>query len=206
MPFQIVSPFVMNINGTDLKSAVKNFVKLHHSLKINNMVVADQNRHVDVALKYYKHDGRNKVGIDMYPSTQIVSATSSIISPFVSPVSSIMSPVSSIMSPVSSIMSPVSSFMSPVSSFMSPVFRTPALKVGKVITPTGPIVGNRVDMGPTLANIVAPIFPTIVASTTPVVTAKGSNIATTANSLIIGNSNILTTSPIAFIPRIVTIN
>ena len=199
MPFQIVSPFVMNINGTDLKSAVKNFVKLHHSLKINNMVVADQNRHVDVALKYYKHDGRNKVGIDMYPSTQIVSATSSIISPFVSPVSSIMSPVSSIMSPVSSI-------MSPVSSFMSPVFRTPALKVGKVITPTGPIVGNRVDMGPTLANIVAPIFPTIVASTTPVVTAKGSNIATTANSLIIGNSNILTTSPIAFIPRIVTIN
>ena len=192
MPFQIVSPFVMNINGTDLKSAVKNFVKLHHSLKINNMVVADQNRHVDVALKYYKHDGRNKVGIDMYPSTQIVSATSSIISPFVSPVSSIMSPVSSI--------------MSPVSSFMSPVFRTPALKVGKVITPTGPIVGNRVDMGPTLANIVAPIFPTIVASTTPVVTAKGSNIATTANSLIIGNSNILTTSPIAFIPRIVTIN
>ena len=195
MPFQIVSPFVMNINGTDLKSAVKNFVKLHHSLKINNMVVADQNRHMDVAFKYYKHDGRNKVGIDMYPSTQIVSATSSI-----------MSPVSSFMSPVSSFMSPVSSFMSPVSSFMSPVFRTPALKVGKVITPTGPIVGNRVDMGPTLANIVAPIFPTILASTTPVVTSKGSNIATTANSLIIGNSDILTTSPVSFFPRIVTIN
>lgn len=195
MPFQIVSPFVMNINGNDLKSAVKNFVKLHHSLKINNMVVADQNRHMDVSLKYYKHDGRNKVGIDMYPSTQIVTTGSSIISP-----------VSSIMSPVSSIISPVSSIMSPVSSIMSPVFRTPALNVGKVITPTGPIVGNRVDMGPTLANIVAPILPTFVASTTPIVTSKGSKIAATANSLIIGDSNILTTSPVAFVPRIVTIN
>ena len=141
------------------------------------MVVADQNRHMDVSLKYYKHDGRNKVGIDMYPSTQIVTTGSSIISP-----------VSSIMSPVSSIISPVSSIMSPVSSIMSPVFRTPALNVGKVITPTGPIVGNRVDMGPTLANIVAPILPTVVASTTPIVTSKGSKIAATANSCLLYTS------------------
>lgn len=185
MPFQIVSPFVMTIDGTNLKSAIKNFVKLHHSLKINNMVVADQNRHMDVTLKYYKHDGRNKVGIDMYPSTQIVAATSSIVTP-----------VSSVISPVSSVMSPV----------LSPVIQVPSVKVGRVTTPTGPLVGNRMEVGPTLANIVAPVLPTIVASTTPVVTSKGSNIAATANSLIVSNSDILTTSPVAFVPRIVTIN
>ena len=199
MPFQIVSPFVMTIDGTNLKSAIKNFVKLHHSLKINNMVVADQNRHMDVTLKYYKHDGRNKVGIDMYPSTQIVAATSSIVTP----VSSVVSPVSSVISPVSSVISPVSSVMSPV---LSPVIQVPSVKVGKVTTPTGPLVGNRMEIGPTLANIVAPVLPTIVASTTPVVTSKGSKIAATADSLFVSNSDILTTSPVAFVPRIVAIN
>jgi hypothetical protein len=173
----------MPVNGTSFKTAVKNFVKLHHSLKLNKIIITDQNKHMEATLKYYKNDGRNRVGINMYPTRKTVIASvnsPTIISPVVSPF---------------------------VSAVVSPVIAVPALKVGNITTSSGPIVGNNVDLGPTLANIVKPIIPTVLATTSPIVTALGSTVAATAESLIIDNNEFLTSSPVAlFTPRIITIN
>tara|TARA_A100001015_G_C14522808_1_gene531050 strand:- start:10 stop:546 length:537 start_codon:yes stop_codon:yes gene_type:complete len=178
MPFQIVSPFVMTIDGSSLKSAIKNFVKVHHSLKLNNIIVADQDRHIKATFNYYKNDGRNRVGIDVYPHSHGIIATS----PIVSPVSSIVSPV------------------------VPSVFNVPAVNVGKVTSSSGTMVGNDLDMGPTLANIVSPIMPTIVSATSPIVTKKGSNVLATANNVVVTNSNLITSTPVSFFPTIVSIN
>jgi len=36
-------------------------------LQINNMIITDQTRNMQANIKYYQQDGRNKVGINMFP-------------------------------------------------------------------------------------------------------------------------------------------
>jgi hypothetical protein len=67
MSFQIVYPIQSTIYGDSFKEAIKNFIKLNHSLNIRNIIVKDQTDQVKATINYYKQDGRNKVGIDMYP-------------------------------------------------------------------------------------------------------------------------------------------
>lgn len=68
--YNIVSPIVTTIDSTDLHSAIKQFAKLYRNLNINSMIIKDQHRHYKTHLKYYQHDGRNKVGINYYPYPQ----------------------------------------------------------------------------------------------------------------------------------------
>ena len=58
----------MSINGDSFKEAIKNFVTLNHRLDINKIIITDQQNHMEATLKYFKHDGRNKVGINVYPT------------------------------------------------------------------------------------------------------------------------------------------
>ena len=67
MIYQVLSPFATTINGDSFKEAIKNFIKLNHNLNITDMIIKDQTQHMKANLNYYKQDGRNKVGIDMYP-------------------------------------------------------------------------------------------------------------------------------------------
>jgi hypothetical protein len=67
MLFKIVTPIVADIYGESFKDAVKNFIKINHGLNIHHMIVKDQNQHIDARIKYYQEDGRNKVGINMFP-------------------------------------------------------------------------------------------------------------------------------------------
>lgn len=68
--YNIVSPIVTSVNAVDLHSAIKQFAKLYRNLNINSMIIKDQYRHYKTHLKYYQHDGRNKVGINYYPYPQ----------------------------------------------------------------------------------------------------------------------------------------
>ena len=70
--FQIVHPIVTTINGDSFKEAIKNFVKLNHRLNLNEMIITDQNNYYTATWKKIKHDGRNKVGIDYYPTPSTV--------------------------------------------------------------------------------------------------------------------------------------
>lgn len=70
--YQVLSPIVMSINGDSFKEAIKNFVKLNHRLDINKIIITDQQNHMEATLKYFKHDGRNKVGINYYPAHESI--------------------------------------------------------------------------------------------------------------------------------------
>lgn len=69
MAFQIVSPFVMNIDGENFKDALKNFVKLKYNSDITKIIIADQtNRQMKANIKYYLDNyGKRKASINMVP-------------------------------------------------------------------------------------------------------------------------------------------
>ena len=71
--YNVVSPIVRPIYSIDLHSAIKQFAKLYRNLNINSMIIKDQNKHYKTHLKYYQHDGRNKVGINYYPYPQYIN-------------------------------------------------------------------------------------------------------------------------------------
>ena len=67
MIFNVVSPLIATIDGESLKEAIKNFIKINHSLNITNMIIKDQSSNIEAQIKYYQKNGRNKVGINMFP-------------------------------------------------------------------------------------------------------------------------------------------
>ena len=67
MIFNVVSPIVATIDGDSLKDAIKNFIKFNHNMNIREMIIRDQSNNVRANINYYKQDGRNKVGINMFP-------------------------------------------------------------------------------------------------------------------------------------------
>jgi len=73
MLFQIVQPFVANIYGDSFKEAIKNYIKINHNINIRNLIIKDQQNHYEARLRYYIENNKNKVGIDVYPYTNISS-------------------------------------------------------------------------------------------------------------------------------------
>lgn len=67
MIFNVVSPIVATIDGDSLKDAIKNFIKFNHNMNIREMIIRDQSNNIRANINYYKQDGRNKVGINMFP-------------------------------------------------------------------------------------------------------------------------------------------
>lgn len=65
--YQVISPVVMAIDGNTFKDAVKRFVKLNYNLNLSNIIITDQSRHMRANFNYFRQDGRNRVGINMYP-------------------------------------------------------------------------------------------------------------------------------------------
>jgi len=70
--FQVVHPIVSTINGDSLKEAIKNFVKLNHRLNLNQIILTDQSNYYTATWKKFKHDTRNRVGIDYYPTPSTI--------------------------------------------------------------------------------------------------------------------------------------
>ena len=72
MLFQIVQPFQYDIYGDSFKEAIKNYVKFKHNSNITNLIIKDQNSNMfNTKLNYYKKNKSLKVGIDVYPYTNI---------------------------------------------------------------------------------------------------------------------------------------
>ena len=69
MLYQIVSPFTADIYGDSFKEAVKNYLKMNRNINVSSMIITDQMNHMQAYMKYYQQDGRNRVGINMYPIT-----------------------------------------------------------------------------------------------------------------------------------------
>lgn len=67
MIFNIVHPFMLPIHAVSLNEGIKDFVKIHRFLEINDMIVQDRDKIFKANMKYLKNDTRNKVGIDIVP-------------------------------------------------------------------------------------------------------------------------------------------
>lgn len=106
MKIQIVSPIVSDIYGDSYKDAIKNFVKINHNMKLNNIIFKDQADHYKANLKYYMEDGRNKVGIDMYPINYNSMIINDTFLPSSQPLSPLFSHLMSPLSPMSPMMTP----------------------------------------------------------------------------------------------------
>ena len=67
MIYQVVSPFVTTIDGNSFQEAIKRLVKLKRDVSLTDIIIKDQQNHWKAQVKYYMQDGRNKVGINMFP-------------------------------------------------------------------------------------------------------------------------------------------
>jgi hypothetical protein len=88
MRFDIIYPMQETIYGDSMKEAIKNYVKINRALRIREMIFTDQKNHMKAQMSYYKHDIRNKVGIDFYPvPSTYVNSLSVGLAPAVMPMS-----------------------------------------------------------------------------------------------------------------------
>jgi len=71
MIYQVLSPFATVIEGDTYKEAIKNFVKLNYNMAIQSMIIQDQMNHYQAKMKYYKENNKNKIGITVYPYTNL---------------------------------------------------------------------------------------------------------------------------------------
>jgi hypothetical protein len=67
MFYQVLSPFSYGIDASCFNEAIKNVIKLNKEININELIITDRVRNMKATMRYYKHDGRNKVGINVYP-------------------------------------------------------------------------------------------------------------------------------------------
>lgn len=69
MSFKIIYPINTNLIGDNLLESIKNFVKLQNDINLTKLIIKDLNNsnYYNTKLKYYVHDSRNKVGINIIP-------------------------------------------------------------------------------------------------------------------------------------------
>jgi len=126
MVYQVLYPVATVIDGDSLKNAIKNYIKLSNNINILQMVVADGEKQYRAQMKYYKHDIRNKVGINIYPITnnsvipiQVASSMPMNINETQVP-QSLVIPTEVVATPIISPFSPISP-VSPIMPFPSMV-------------------------------------------------------------------------------------
>lgn len=71
MIYQVLSPIATVIEGDSYKEAIKNFVKINYDMAIKSMIIQDQMNHYQAKMKYYKENNKNKIGITVYPYTNV---------------------------------------------------------------------------------------------------------------------------------------
>ena len=72
MNFNIIHPFVQVINGDSISEAIKTYVKFNYDVNLTNLIIQDREKYFNTKIKHYIHDGRNKVGIDIYPTNPLL--------------------------------------------------------------------------------------------------------------------------------------
>ena len=69
MPYQIISPFVMPLDGDSFTNALKNYAKLNYMSNINQLIVTDQAQNMVANMKYYDDErGGRRVKIGVEPT------------------------------------------------------------------------------------------------------------------------------------------
>lgn len=77
--FSVVSPYLVNLEATDLTSAVRKFAKTYYHMKINEIIIKDHMKNYRATLKYIERNGRPAVGLRMFPYMYPVVASTTPI-------------------------------------------------------------------------------------------------------------------------------
>jgi len=158
MIFNILHPIIATIDADSYKQAIKNYIKINHDMYIDRMVIQERNKYYNAMLNYYAKNGQRKVGIDMYPISNIQATllknklNNTNTNTVIAPMYSIPSMIPIISTP------PVSPILS--TPHVSPILSTP--HVGPIVsTPhVGPIISTP-HVGPILSTPhVGPILST----------------------------------------------
>ena len=72
MNFNIIHPFIKIINGESLSEAIKTYVKFNYDINLTKLIIQDNDKYYNTKIKYYIHDGRNKVGINIFPTNSLL--------------------------------------------------------------------------------------------------------------------------------------
>ena len=78
MLYTFLQPVQYVMNADSVNEAIKNYVKFHRFHNISQIMLKDHEKMYKANLKYFKHDGRNKVGINVYPTNPSITITSNI--------------------------------------------------------------------------------------------------------------------------------
>ena len=78
MLYTFLQPVQYVMNADSVNEAIKNYVKFHRFHNINQIMLKDHEKMYRASLKYFKHDGRNKVGINVYPTNPSITITSNV--------------------------------------------------------------------------------------------------------------------------------
>jgi len=85
MIYTVVRPYYLELDSTDLTSAVRKFTKIYYNMKINELIIKDQYKHYKATMKYFNKNGRKRVGINFFPSAVVVPASKHINQVFMVP-------------------------------------------------------------------------------------------------------------------------
>jgi hypothetical protein len=121
MSYRIISPIVAPIYGLNPLDAIKNWVKINHNLGVHNLIVQDMTGakpiNYNANVKYYDQDGRNKVGINMFPSsvwsTPVVTKDGTYVAPSAMP--AIVPTLGPVVGPMMSPIVPIAPLYNPFS-------------------------------------------------------------------------------------------
>lgn len=66
MLYTFLQPIYYQIDHDSLNEAIKNYIKLHRDLSINQLIVQDNQNRYRAMVKYFKEQERLKAGIKVY--------------------------------------------------------------------------------------------------------------------------------------------
>jgi hypothetical protein len=70
MIYKFLLPVLYTVNTPTYKHAIKEYLEINKEMRINQLIMTDQNNHMQANIKYFNNTyGPDKVGITMYPLT-----------------------------------------------------------------------------------------------------------------------------------------
>lgn len=122
--YNVVHPITATISGSDLKTAIKTFIKANYMMNLQHIILRDQHKYWKADFNYYTPHGRSKksntkkVGINYYPAPlNLIGSLGLPMLPLVSPIvqtGHVISPQGPIVGPGYDIGPSVASVMSPL--------------------------------------------------------------------------------------------
>ena len=122
--YNVVHPITATISGSDLKTAIKTFIKANYMMNLQHIILRDQHKYWKADFNYYTPHGRSKksntkkVGINYYPAPlNLIGSLGLPMLPLVSPMvqtGHVISPQGPIVGPGYDIGPSVASVMSPL--------------------------------------------------------------------------------------------